>query len=43
MLDALSWISPEMCDTVRLIDRFDDVHTHGRARIEGLVRARVGR
>jgi hypothetical protein len=42
MLDALGWISPAMEATVRLIDRFNAVRTHGRAHAEQLVRAHLG-
>lgn len=34
MLEVLSWIDPLLVGALKIVDRFPDIHDHGRVRIE---------
>lgn len=42
LLEAISWISPELRNAISRIDRFPDVFANGRGRIEADVSKQLG-
>lgn len=42
ILNAISWVSPQMRDAIALCDRFPDVRRSGRAAVEAKLKAHLG-